>query len=76
MATELRVIPSAPEGESVVDLLENTLERARAGEFSCLAVVYVDREGCSGSGWSRVTVLSSLIGALEYAKLRIMGGLE
>ena len=67
MGAELRVIPSQSEGVGVVELLEDALARARKGEYSSLVIVYVDREGCTGHGWSKLHSRSTQIGALFRA---------
>lgn len=68
MTAELRVINAAPVGNGVVELLEHYLDRARDGEFSSAFVVFVDREGVSGSSHSEIHCISTMIGAMERAK--------
>lgn len=63
MTAELRAIDPEPIAQGAEELLEDMLERVRAGEVSSLAIVYVDRQGCSSSGWSKVPSFVALIGA-------------
>lgn len=74
MAATIHVIPSAPEGLGVVDLLEDTLARAREGEFSSLCVVYVDRDGCTGHGFSELHSTAAMLGALARTSHAILEG--
>lgn len=75
MAADIRVISCAPEGIGVVELLEQMLERAREGEFSSVALAYVDRDGVTGSGWSKLHGTATMIGALEFTKASMIGAI-
>ena len=68
---ELRVLTAEPQGESIVTLLENLLEMARAGELSSLAVAGVYRDGCVLAEWSDVLSLPILIGAAARLEHRL-----
>lgn len=61
---DLTVIDAEPVGEDVVAYLEDLLCRARAGEFSSIAVAFVYRDGSTGSGNSSAPSLAALLGAV------------
>lgn len=68
MTAEIHVIQPPQADKSVVDLLEHYLERARAGEFGVFMVVFMDRDGFTGSSHSLLPCVSTIVGAIERAK--------
>ena len=70
---DVHVLDAEPPGEDVVAKLEEALGKARAGEFSSVAMAVVYRDGSAGRSWSKPPSLSLLIGAvarLEAALIR------
>lgn len=63
MTAELRAIDPEPPAEGAEEMLEDMLERVRAGEVSSIAIVYVNRQGGSSWGWSKIPSFATLIGA-------------
>lgn len=61
--TPLTLITAEPPNETVVRTLEATLEQARRGELSSVAIAYVERDGSSGSNYSEAPGYVALIGA-------------
>lgn len=60
-----------PVGEGVVEFLEDLLENARKGELSAIAVATLSREGCIGSGWSRIHNYPSMLGSVTRLSHKI-----
>ena len=50
----------------VVSLLEQLLERARAGDLRCIAVAAVWSNGCAGTAWSVTEDRAALVGATSW----------
>lgn len=69
---DLRVIDSAPVNAGVVDFLEGVLAKAKDDELSAVAVALVYRDGSTGSGWSTPHSLSSIVGAVEAMKAKLV----
>ena len=66
------VIHAGPDQDSVV-MLEGLLERARAGDFMCVAFAALTRQAQVTTGWSpppRGRHLT-LVGAVDYLKWRM-----
>jgi hypothetical protein len=61
----LQVITSEPVEENVIFILESTLEKARAGEYSAIAIATVGRDGVTGSGWSTIHSFGAMLGAIS-----------
>lgn len=72
--TKLVEIAPEPPGEGVVEYLEVLLERARAGEISAIAAATVYRDGSTGSGYSVLPNTSTMLGAIERLKYKILDG--
>lgn len=68
MTAEIHAINFPPADKSVIDLLEHYLERARAGAFAELMVIFMDRDGCTGSSHSYMPNVSAMVGGMERAK--------
>ena len=64
---ELIPIDAEPEGDGIVKALERALERARAGDFSSVAIVWVKRDGSTGNSRSALPNHATMIGALHLA---------
>lgn len=64
MKGELRVINAEPLGESIIPLLEQALEQARAGELSSVALAKVYRDGSGGHAYSHAPSAGLLIGTI------------
>lgn len=72
---KLSVIDSIPPSDEIIPYLEGVLERAKAGEFAAVAVVFVDREGSTGSGWTSIKTMATMVGgveALKHTLVRVM----
>jgi hypothetical protein len=69
---DLRAIDVEPVSASVLAYLEDLTERARAGEFSTIAVAYVYRDGSTGSGHSDAHNLAAIVGAVEALKTKLI----
>lgn len=63
MKPSLHVLDAEPPSTTLVKVLEETLEMARKGELSSVALAYVYRDGHSGAAWSKVPSFSCLLGA-------------
>lgn len=63
--TELAIIESEAISPDLVPLLEDLLERARAGEISSVAAAYVYRDGSIGKSWSTPPCFGTLLGAVS-----------
>jgi hypothetical protein len=74
---DLRVFEAEPLGTDIIETLEAVLERARAGEFSSIAIAYVYRDGCIGSRSSSAPSRPLLLGSvarLSYLLAQDMDG--
>jgi hypothetical protein len=69
---ELHVINAAPVDATVVTYLEHLLARARQGEFSAVAVAYVNRDGSTGSGHSDQHSLATMVGAVACLQTKLL----
>lgn len=70
--TELVPIDAAPpSGDDLIELLEETLEKARAGKLSSLALAVVYRDGSTGDGWSNQPSMSAQLGAVTALQFRL-----
>ena len=67
---------SAPAGADVIATLEAVLEKARAGELSCVAVAMVYRDGCTGQRFSDAPLTGALIGSLAIGQQRLIAQLS
>lgn len=68
----LHVIDSIPTSESAVAYLAHTLERAKAGELSAVAIAWVNPDGSTGSGWSDQPNLGTMVGSVEALKAKLV----
>jgi hypothetical protein len=71
MANLIAIDPE-PISASIVDYLENLIERARAGQFSAVAAAYVYRDGSTGSGYSDQHNLATMVGSVEALKVKLV----
>lgn len=62
---DLTVIDAEPLGVDVIATLERALERAKAGEFSSIAVAYVYRDGSVGCIWSTMPSVPAMLGSVS-----------
>lgn len=68
----LSVIPSFEPDANVVERLEEVLALARSGEVSMVAIATVERDGGSGWSFSELSNASTMLGAIERMKARII----
>lgn len=73
MAIQL-VQPVKEPDKDMVEMAEEFLAHVKSGRVIMLAVAAVERDGSTFSGYSKATGknLASLIGAVEYVKMRIV----
>lgn len=71
---DLTVIESEPAGAGIVEYLETLLEQAQAGALSSIAVAKVYRDGTTGSGWSELPSLATMIGAVTILQSKLVDG--
>lgn len=63
--SKLHVITAEPDGsKSVIERLEETLEKAKVGELSSVAIAVVYRDGCTSRCWSDAPSMATLIGSV------------
>lgn len=62
--SNLRVIEPEGIGNSVIDALENTLELAKQGRLSSVAIAYVQRDGTTGQTVSDMPHQAAQIGSV------------
>lgn len=72
MKPELTVIPSFEPDADVVERLEEVLERARTGDISMVAIATVERSGMAQWCFSNLSNTSTMLGAVERMKHRII----
>jgi hypothetical protein len=72
MVADLRVIDATPADATVIAYLEHLLDRARAGEFSAVAVAYVYRDGRTGSGHSDQHSLPTMVGSVACLQAKLI----
>lgn len=72
MKPGLTVIPSFEQDADVIERLEEVLERARAGDVSMVAIATVERDGSSQWCFSYLSNTSTMLGAVERMKHRII----
>jgi hypothetical protein len=68
---ELLVLEPERPGEGLESMLEEMLERVRAGEVSSIAIAYVQRDGRAGRMWSEAPSLAALLGSIQRLAHRI-----
>jgi hypothetical protein len=73
---ELHVLDAEPRGADVIEVLEEALRQARAGQLSSVAVAAVYRDGCTQQAWSSAPSVSLLIGAAARLVYRLNRLLE
>jgi glycogen debranching enzyme len=71
MRSDLHIITAEPRGEDVVELLEEALAQAKAGEFSSIAFAGVYRNGCTQQAWSSAPSVSLLLGSVSRLEYRL-----
>ena len=69
---ELRVIHAEPVADDIVDFLEGAIEKARAGEFSSVAIATVSRDGSAGNGWSRIPSYAAMLGSISRLQNKVL----
>lgn len=69
---ELTVIEREPISASVIAYLEKLLGEARNGELSAIAVTKVYRDGTTGSGWSDLPALATMVGAVAILQVKLV----
>lgn len=69
---DLHAINVEPVSESVLAYLADLTERAKAGEFSTIAVAYVYRDGSTGSGHSDAHNLAAIVGAVAALQTKLI----
>lgn len=70
--SNLRLLTAEPLGASVIERLNEAMERAKRGEISSIAIALVNRDGSSESCWSDVPSYGLLIGAVARMQYRLM----
>lgn len=78
MSEPLKLIPKeqAEANASVVERLEQALERAKAGEFSGIAIVAVHTDGTNYSTYSDQIDRLRFIGLLDWVRYRMLTDYE
>lgn len=61
---DLVPLPAEPLGESIVERLEEALERAREGKLSSVALALVYRSGEVSHSWSELPSRPLMLGAI------------
>lgn len=61
---ELAVIEAEDQAADVIDALERALTKARAGQLSSVAIVYVYRDGTTGHRRSKLPSYPAMMGAV------------
>jgi hypothetical protein len=75
--SELVVLDSEPpSNESLVGMLEEALEQAKAGKLSSAALAKVWRDGTSGTAWSTPANISTLLGTVTRLQFRMAASVE
>ena len=69
----IQLIPDTPPPANVVEMLEEYLTRAKAGEFSSVALALVDREGRGITDWTERPNLCALRGSAARLLHRLCG---
>ncbi len=72
--TDIRVIESEPIGDSIVERLEETLQAARDGRLSSVAIAVVYRDGTTGRSWSKIPSRSTLVGSVAMLQYELIRG--
>lgn len=78
MAAPVKLVPKdqADANQSVVARLEQTLELAKAGELSGVAIVAIRADGGNYSTYSATTDRLRLIGLLDWVRYRMLTAYE
>lgn len=71
MTAQLIPIDAEPPGKGIVELLEEALAKARAGELSSAAVVMIYRDGAQGHLWSFAPSIGLLAGAVNRLSYKL-----
>jgi hypothetical protein len=72
VAADLREIQPEPPGESVIERLEEVMALAKEGKVSAVAIALVYRDGNTGSSYSKVGNVSTLVGTLARLQHYLM----
>lgn len=72
MSAELIPIDYEPPGKHLAETLDEIREMVERGEISSIAVAYVFRDGSTGLAHSAMPSRSTLIGAVERLKFRLL----
>ena len=66
------VKPEPPISPQVIERLTEVCEAIQQDRISCVAVAVVYRDGTTGSSWSPAPNISTLLGAIERMKHRLI----
>lgn len=72
MTAKLIPITCEPLGKGIAEVLDKMREMVDKGEISSLAIAYVFRDGCTGLAHSAMPSRSTLIGAIERLKYKLL----
>ena len=73
---DLRVIDAAPVSKSIIEVLEEALEKAKNDDLSSVAIAWIYRDGAPGWNWSETPNTSTMIGAIERLKADIIRNID
>lgn len=68
---DIHVLTPEPEGNGIIECLEDALALAKAGKLSSIAVATVDREGVCGCSWSYAPSFGTLLGSIASLQYKI-----
>jgi hypothetical protein len=68
---DLHVLEPEPVGDDVVVKLLEALKEAQAGKLSAVGIAVVYRDGSTGSSWSTVPSLGTLLGSATLLQARL-----
>ena len=71
MKNVVSLVPDQPVTQEVVEFLEGALEKAKAGEYSAVALATVGRDGSMGNGWSTMHSFALMTGSCARLLHRI-----
>ncbi len=76
MSAELIELPCEPPGESIDELIAELQEQHAKGLLSAVAVAVVYRDGSTMRGFSKLHSISTMIGAVELLKAKLISKWE
>jgi hypothetical protein len=68
--------PSAQTAKSVIEMLEEALRRAEAGDIASAALCYTTKDGGVGTGFSDADHFGALLGAIGLLQYRFATAAE